>query len=98
MGRFEKSERFFFYPEGRTYSPLAKQAVVLLKQTCALRGLRLRWSLAEAAAEPSPSVRLPVRQPHFLFMKKKQKFCPKGVIYKNGDLSFRSKSHQSQLR
>ena len=43
-------------------------------------------------------VRLPVRQPHFLFMKKKQKFCPKGVIYKNGDLSFRSKSHQSQLR
>ena len=39
-------------------------AVVLLKQTCALRGLRLRRSLAEAAAEPSPSVRLPVRQPH----------------------------------
>ena len=30
--------------------------------------------------------------------KKKQKYCPKGVIYKNGDLSFRSKSHQSQLR
>ena len=55
---------FFFYPEGRTYSPPIKWAVVLLKQTCALRGLRLRWSLAEAAAEPSPSVRLPVRQPH----------------------------------
>ena len=39
-------------------------AVVLLKQTCALRGLRLLRSLAEVAAEPSPSVRLPVRQPH----------------------------------
>ncbi len=55
---------FLLYPEGRTYSPPIKRAVVLLKQTCALRGLRLRWSLAEAAAEPSPSVRLPVRQPH----------------------------------
>ena len=52
----------------------------------------------ESCLRASPSVRLPVRQPHFLFMKKKQKFCPKGVIYKNGDLSFRSKSHQSQLR
>ena len=31
---------------------------------CALRGLRLLWSLAEAAAEPSTSVRLSVRQPH----------------------------------
>ena len=41
-----------------------KWAVVLLKQTCALRGLRLLRSLAEVAAEPSPSVRLPVRQPH----------------------------------
>ena len=51
-------------PEGRTYSPPIKWAVVLLKQTCDLRGLRLRWSLAEAAAEPSPSVRLSVRQPH----------------------------------
>ena len=38
MGRFEQSERFFFYPEGRTYSPPIKWAVVLLKQTCALRG------------------------------------------------------------
>ena len=34
------------------------------------------------------------RHPHFLFIKKKQKLCPKGVIYKNGNLSFRSKSHQ----
>ena len=35
-----------------------------LLKPCALRGLRLRRSLAEAAAEPPTSVRLPVRQPH----------------------------------
>ena len=29
MGRFEQSERFFFYPEGRTYSPLPKTRRVL---------------------------------------------------------------------
>ena len=71
MGRFEKSERLFFYPEGRTYSPLPKLAefwsAVVFQHSlkpCALRGLRLRWSHAETAAEPPTSVRLPVRQPH----------------------------------
>ena len=33
------------FPEGRTYSPLVKRMVVLLKQPCALRGLRLIESL-----------------------------------------------------
>ena len=33
------------FPEGRTYSPPVIRAVVLLKQTCALRGLRLIESL-----------------------------------------------------
>ena len=55
-GRSGKPERPSFYPEGRTYSPPAKQAVVSLPSVgpCALRGgLRsLRRALANAAVYP----------------------------------------------
>ena len=50
-----------------TAKTLRVLAVVVFQHSlkpCALRGVRLRWSLADSDRKLSPSVRLSLRQPH----------------------------------